>query len=80
MPVCYPALVCHCVSTCFTDPIGELQHALSGKPEYRPFDPPAMCDQPYPITEYQPVLFVAESLADATEKLKAYSATLKRVA
>ena len=48
---------------------GELEYCLSGKPDLRPFDPPVTGDQDYPITEYQPVYFVAESFADATSKL-----------
>lgn len=32
------------------------------KPEYRPWDPYMACRQDYPITTYQPVYFVAESL------------------
>jgi phenylalanine-4-hydroxylase len=42
---------------------------LSDKPEVRAFDPPKTGIQEYPITEYQPVYYVAESFVDAKEKL-----------
>ncbi|KAJ1849796.1 hypothetical protein LPJ57_008252, partial [Coemansia sp. RSA 486] len=32
----------------------------------------------YPITEYQPVYFVADSFRDATTKLREFNATMKR--
>lgn len=49
---------------------GELQYALSGKPELREFDPIKTGEQKYPITEYQPVYFVAESFESSKEKMK----------
>jgi phenylalanine-4-hydroxylase len=49
--------------------IGELQYSLSGKPELKPFDPEVTGDQEYPITEYQPTYFVAESFDDVKDKL-----------
>ena len=48
---------------------GELQYALENKSEIRPFDPPNTGVQKYPITEYQPVYYVAESFEDAKEKM-----------
>lgn len=48
---------------------GELEYCLTDKPEIRPFDPPVTAQQKYPITSYQPVYFVAESFADAKEKM-----------
>lgn len=48
---------------------GELTYSLSNEPELRAFDPPKTAVQPYPITEYQPVYYVAESFEDAKEKL-----------
>lgn len=48
---------------------GELEHACakeradgSPPPEYRPWDPFSACKQKYPITTYQPIYYVAESL------------------
>jgi phenylalanine-4-hydroxylase len=41
-------------------------------PEYRPWEPAAAAEQAYPITSYQPVYFVAESLADAKARMRAY--------
>ena len=49
---------------------GELQYCLSGKPELREFEPAKTGLQKYPITEYQPVYYVAESFEDAKEKTK----------
>jgi phenylalanine-4-hydroxylase len=57
---------------------GELEHCLSDKPEHRPFDPDKVTVQKYPITEYQPVYFVADSFKDATAKVRAFAASLKR--
>lgn len=59
---------------------GELQNSLSGKPEYRPFDPKVTGLQEYPITRYQPVLYVADSFARASEQLLDYAKTLKHIA
>lgn len=49
--------------------IGELQYSLSSQPELKPFDPEVTGVQEYPITEYQPTYFVAESFDDVKEKL-----------
>jgi len=57
---------------------GELEYCLSDKPELRPFDPFQACEQKYPITEFQPVYFVAESFKDAQQKVREYASTLKR--
>jgi phenylalanine-4-hydroxylase len=57
---------------------GELEYCLTDKPELRPFDPLKTGVQDYPITEYQPVYYVAESFLDAKEKLMAYAATIPR--
>lgn len=48
---------------------GELQYALSGKPELREFEPSKTGLQKYPITEYQPIYYVAESFEDAKDKM-----------
>lgn len=48
---------------------GELQYALEEKAEIRPFEPVKTALQKYPITEYQPVYYVAESFEDAKEKM-----------
>lgn len=57
---------------------GELQYALEGKSEYRVFEPSKTALQKYPITEYQPVYYVAESFEDAKEKMIKYAATIPR--
>ncbi|XP_065319285.1 phenylalanine-4-hydroxylase-like [Gordionus sp. m RMFG-2023] len=57
---------------------GELQYALSEKPEIRPFDPFKTAIQPYPITKYQPLYFYTDSFTDAKDKLMAYAATIPR--
>lgn len=48
---------------------GELEYCLSDKPELRPFEPIKTGEQSYPITEYQPVYYVAESFEDAKNKI-----------
>lgn len=50
--------------------IGELLHALSDKPELRPFEPASTSIQPYQDQEYQPIYYVAESFEDAKDKFR----------
>ncbi|PVU84777.1 hypothetical protein BB560_003099 [Smittium megazygosporum] len=57
---------------------GELEYALSGKPELRPLSITETPVQEYPITQYQPVYFVAESFKSATEMVRRFAATLDR--
>ncbi|XP_066523508.1 tyrosine 3-monooxygenase [Hoplias malabaricus] len=57
---------------------GELVHALSDEPEIREFDPERVAVQPYQDQNYQSVYFVSESFSDAKEKLREYSAGIKR--
>ncbi|XP_033230671.1 protein henna isoform X2 [Belonocnema kinseyi] len=57
---------------------GELEYSLSGKPELRPFEPAKTAVQKYPITEYQPVYFVAEDFEDAKEKMIKFTQTIPR--
>lgn len=47
-----------------------LQYCLTDKPKLQPFEPEKTCLQKYPITEFQPVYFVAESFEDAKEKVR----------
>ena len=47
-------------------------------PEYRPFDPFAAAQQPYPITTYQPVYYVADSFRDAEEQMRTFAQSLGR--
>ena len=48
------------------------QYCLSDKPEIRPFDPVKTAEQRYPITEYQPVYYVADSFEEAKEKMRCF--------
>lgn len=57
---------------------GELLHAISDKPEHRPFEPSVTAVQPYQDQEYQPIYFVAESFEDAKEKFRRWVATMSR--
>ncbi|KAG5322487.1 PH4H protein, partial [Pseudoatta argentina] len=57
---------------------GELEYCLSGKPELRPFDPPKTSLQKYPITEYQPIYFVAEDFDDAKQKMIKFAQNIPR--
>ncbi|XP_061662605.1 phenylalanine-4-hydroxylase [Syngnathoides biaculeatus] len=57
---------------------GELQYCLTDKPKLLPFDPEKTCVQKYPITEYQPVYFVAESFEDAKDRVRKFAGTIPR--
>ncbi|WAR08198.1 TY3H-like protein [Mya arenaria] len=57
---------------------GELEHALSDKPEKRPFDPDKTAVQSYTDEDLQPLYFVAESFDDMMKKMKDYAAKIKR--
>lgn len=57
---------------------GGADGGAAARPELRPFDPPATAVQPYPITTYQPVYYVAESFAKAKEQVIAFSKTMHR--
>ncbi|XP_056280851.1 phenylalanine-4-hydroxylase isoform X1 [Pseudoliparis swirei] len=57
---------------------GELQYCLSDKPQILPFDPAKTSLQKYPITEYQPVYFVAESFEDAKDRVRKFASTIPR--
>eukprot|EP00565_Helicotheca_tamesis_P004005 CAMPEP_0185730430 /NCGR_PEP_ID=MMETSP1171-20130828/9803_1 /TAXON_ID=374046 /ORGANISM="Helicotheca tamensis, Strain CCMP826" /LENGTH=437 /DNA_ID=CAMNT_0028399471 /DNA_START=442 /DNA_END=1755 /DNA_ORIENTATION=+ len=47
-------------------------------PEIKPWDPAAAAAQEFPITTYQPVYFLAESLQDAKQKMRQYCEDLPR--
>ncbi|XP_064628136.1 phenylalanine-4-hydroxylase-like isoform X2 [Lineus longissimus] len=57
---------------------GELQYCLSDKPEIRAFEPSETAVQKYPITEFQPVYYVAESFEHAKEKLRTYANSIPK--
>ncbi|XP_063073694.1 phenylalanine-4-hydroxylase isoform X2 [Engraulis encrasicolus] len=57
---------------------GELQYCLTEKPRVLPFEPEKTSLQKYPITEFQPVYFVAESFEDAKEKVRKFASTIPR--
>mmetsp|Transcript_34129 Transcript_34129/g.50977 ORF Transcript_34129/g.50977 Transcript_34129/m.50977 type:complete len:264 (-) Transcript_34129:335-1126(-) len=68
---------------------GELEYACSddhpssddnvtGPPEIKPWDPAVAAVQEFPITTYQPVYFLAESLQDAKQKMRQYCEDLPR--
>lgn len=57
---------------------GELEYCLSDKPELREFEPAKTGLQEYPITEYQPIYYVASSFDEAKEKLKKYADLIPR--
>lgn len=59
---------------------GELQYSMSDKPKVLPFDPVVTGATKYPITQYQPLYYLAESFADAQSKLHEYAATIPRPA
>ena len=47
-------------------------------PEIRSWDPEAAADQAYPITEYQPIYFAAESLHEARRSMREHCRSLPR--
>jgi phenylalanine-4-hydroxylase len=64
---------------------GELEYACSddhpgaeNPPEFKPWDPEVAAHQEFPITTYQPVYFVAESVQDAKGKMRKYCEDLQR--
>jgi len=61
---------------------GELEYAMGADPEpapeYRDWDPNAAAERDHPITDYQPVYFVAESLQDAKQRMRAFCRELPR--
>lgn len=52
---------------------GELEYCQSGKPRLEPFDPYKAAEQKYPITEFQPVYFVADSFKSAQDKVRQFA-------
>lgn len=57
---------------------GELEHAMSDAPQFLPFDPSKTGETKYPITQYQPLYYVAESFQDAQQKMIEFAATIPR--
>lgn len=61
---------------------GELKYCLGEdekrKPKYVPFNPAETAVTKYPITDYQPVYFVADSFQSAKEKLVQYAHSQNR--
>lgn len=47
-------------------------------PEIKPWDPAEAAVQDFPITTYQPVYFLAESLQDAKDRMRRYCEDLPR--
>lgn len=48
---------------------GELEYCLTDKPQLKDFDPDVTGLQKYPITQYQPIYFIAESFESAIDKM-----------
>ncbi len=59
---------------------GELDHACGGRSaaEFRPWRPNVAATQPYPVCEYQPQYFVADSLQDAKTRMRDFCRSLPR--
>lgn len=63
---------------------GELEYACgenendSSKPLIKPWDPSSAASQEFPITTYQPLYFLAESLTDAKNKMRKHCESLPR--
>jgi phenylalanine-4-hydroxylase len=57
--------------------VGEIEHSMGlgeENPDYAPWEPDIACKYDFPIVTYQPKYYVAESLADAMERLKEFTA------
>ena len=59
---------------------GELEHACraDSPATFSPWVPADAAERPYPITEYQPHYFVADSLQDAKTRMRAFCEALPR--
>ncbi|TPX49150.1 hypothetical protein SeMB42_g01253 [Synchytrium endobioticum] len=57
---------------------GELEYCLTEKSEKIAFDAHKAAIQTYPITEYQPVYFVAESFSKMKDQVREYASSLSR--
>jgi len=66
---------------------GEMEYACSptrpaggteARPTLKPFDPFVACNQTFPITDYQPIYFVADSLSQAKRTMRDFTDSLKR--
>ena len=47
-----------------------LKYCLTDKPEVREFDPEKTAVQPYPITSFQPIYYIADSFKSAKDKMR----------
>lgn len=57
---------------------GEIDHCMSEEPEIREWDPWDAAQQPFPITKYQPLYYLARSFDDATTKMKRFANSLDK--
>ena len=60
------------------DPYGVGDDGMPLRPVIKPWDPAVAAAQDFPITTYQPVYFLAESLQDAKLKMRKYCEDLPR--
>eukprot|EP01083_Nonionella_stella_P275938 937289_1 len=49
---------------------GEIEYCMSNEPEIHEWDPWHVSLQEFPITKYQPLYYLADSLEDATQKMR----------
>ena len=57
---------------------GEIEHSQSQVPEFREWNPFNAAQQPFPITTYQPIYYVADSFVNAKKKMFQFSESLDR--
>jgi len=57
---------------------GELEYAMSDEPEVREWDPWDAAEQPFPITKYQPLYYLAPSFESATESMSRFANSLDK--
>ncbi|KAL6059277.1 phenylalanine 4-monooxygenase, variant 3 [Balamuthia mandrillaris] len=57
---------------------GELEYCLTDKPKLLDFNPFETCNTKYPITEYQPLYYVADSFERAKNQMRMFAQSLDR--
>ncbi|XP_048578744.1 phenylalanine-4-hydroxylase isoform X2 [Nematostella vectensis] len=57
---------------------GELQYCLTDEPKKYPLEPEKTSVQKYPITQYQPVYFIADSFLSARNKVREFATQIPR--
>eukprot|EP01084_Bolivina_argentea_P289960 498005_1 len=57
---------------------GEIEYCMSDEPEIREWNPWNAAKQPFPITKYQPLYYLANDFDDATVKMRAFANSMDK--